>query len=146
MVGRDTFTRPPEGLDGERALDAGLDVFGLLDLYWQLLSRAEAPEPVISLRIRTIDFGEICRSVLTALGGKGGIGELNQMLASLESRAHQVVTFIAVLEMIKQGWIAVHQAQHGGPVQLTQAAEDGAIDLFAVTGWVETDDAEQEVL
>jgi segregation and condensation protein A len=145
MVGRDVFTRAPQGLDGERHLDAGLDAFGLLDLYWQLLSRAEEPEPVVELHIVTIDFAATCRSVLSALGGKGGTGELNQMLRSLDSRAQMVVTFIAVLEMVSQGWIDVRQDAHDAPVQVIQVVDRRAIDLGAITGWVEAGDADPVV-
>ena len=137
LVGRDVFTRPAMGVAGDRTVEAGVDLFGLLDVYCNLLLEAEAPEPVVELFVPSVDFAGTCRSVLRALGGKGGTGELSGMLRSLPTRGQRVVAFIAVLEMIKQRWIGVAQSGHLGPVQLTQLVADEQIDLQAVTGWVE---------
>jgi len=136
-VGRDVFTRPAAGVSGQRPVEPGVDLFGLLDLYCDLLMKAEAPDPVVELFVPSIDFAGTCRSVLSALGGKGGTGELTGMLRSLPTRGQRVVAFIAVLEMIKQRWIGVEQTTHLGEVKLTQLIEDEQIDLQAVTGWVE---------
>lgn len=136
---RDVFVREPLDLDeGERPLVAGVDAFGLLDVYYDLLSRAAEPEPEVSfLGSSGPDFPTCCRRILQALGGLGGRGELGGMLRSLRSRAERVVTFVAALEMVRLGWLDVEQAVHLGPITLTQVAADDAIDLAVISGFVE---------
>ena len=140
LLGRDVFTRVPQHVQGDDAWEVGVDAFRLLDLFHQMLERAEAAEAVVDFHGGSgLDFGECCRLVLRSLGGKGGRGDLGQLLGSLPTRAHKVVVFVAVLEMIRQGWLHVKQAGHLAPVQLTQQVDDEAIDLGAITGWVEVE-------
>ena len=45
-VGRDVFVRDATSVEGDhRAVEAGLDAFGLLDIFYDLLTREQAPEP-----------------------------------------------------------------------------------------------------
>ena len=136
QVDRDVFLRSPQPVDEDDRVESGIDAFGLLDLYWELLQRHEAPEPIVELGIGGVDFAGCCRAVLSALGGLGGRGELTAMLQSLARRAERVVTFVAVLEMVRQGWISVAQRVHLGPVELEQRVPSEAVDLQAITGWV----------
>lgn len=139
LVGRDTFVREPlEVPEDDRPLVAGVDAFGLLDVYWELLKRAATPEPVVDFVLESgPDFPTCCRRVLQALGGRGGRGELGGLLRALTSRPERVVTFVAVLEMTRLGWLTVEQKVHLGPVDVLQVVESDEIDLGILTGWVE---------
>lgn len=141
LLGRDVFARPP--LDpsdaGEGPVDAGIDAFGLLDLYFELLNREPPRAPTFRLEIEAIDFGATCRRVVEALRG-GGL-ELAGWLRGLATKAERVISFIAILEMIRQGWLDVDQPRHLGEVAITTRVDLDAVDLTRVTGWVETSGA-----
>lgn len=139
-VDRDVFVRPPLVVDdGERPLVAGVDAFGLLDVYWELLRNADTSEPVVGFELPSgPDFGGCCRQILTALGGPGGHVELGFLLRQLTARAERVVTFVGALEMTRLGWLSIAQSHHLGPITLVQVAANEAIDLGILTGWVET--------
>lgn len=139
-VGRDVFVRDAADVDDEDRVVAGLDAFALLDIYWELLQRAEEPEPVVELLHPSgVDFRSCCATILSVLGGKGGRGELTGLLKNLRTRPERVVTFVAALEMARQQWVAVSQERHLGPVELEQLKETDAIDLDMLAGWVDTD-------
>lgn len=138
-VGRDTFVREPLEVDpADRPLVAGVDAFGLLDLYWEVLRRASAPEARVGFELPSgPDFPSCCRRVLGVLGGRGGRAELGTLLRALELRAERVVTFVGVLEMCRLGWLGIVQLEHLGPVHVEQLVDDEAIDLGLLTGFVE---------
>ncbi len=137
MVGRDVFTRVPldPGDAPEGPVEAGIDAFGLLDLYFEILHREPPRLPTFKLGIDAIDFGATCRRVVAALMS-GGF-ELGGWLRDLPTRAERVIAFIAVLEMMRQGWIDVEQTRHLGPVALTTRVDLATVDMTRVTGWVE---------
>ena len=140
LLGRDVFARKPIARNKGEELIAGVDSFALLDIFYDLLHHSEEPEPVLVLTSAGPDFRGCCAMILDALGGVGGKGELGQMLSSLKLRSTRVITFLAVLEIGRLGWIAIAQDVHLGPVELTQRAPRGEIDLDAVSGWVGSDD------
>ena len=136
-LGRDVFARKPEQQGADPGWAAGVDAFGLLDVYWSLLREENARTATVELGGVGVDFTGCCQAVLNALGGVGGRGELGQMLGGLKRRAERVVTFVAVLEMAKQAWISLSQDRHLGPVEMDQLGAVDAVDLGALTGWVE---------
>lgn len=138
LVGRDVFVRPPidPADQPEGPVEAGIDAFGLLDLYFEILHREPPRPPTFRLEIEAIDFGATCRRVVEALLA-GGL-ELGSWLRGLPTRPERVIAFIAVLEMIRQGWLEVEQGRHLGPVALTPRVDLATVDMTRVTGWVET--------
>jgi segregation and condensation protein A len=136
QVGHDIWVRPaPEG-EEDRPL-ASADAFALLDAYYHLLVRRDAPPAKVELSHNGPDLGACVRRLLDALGGPGGRGELGAILRSLPTRADRVVTFLATLEMARLGWIEVRQAGHLAPVNLTRRVDDDAVDLALVVGFTE---------
>lgn len=135
MVGRDVFVRegepPPQS---ERPWMSPVDAFGLLDLLHEVLARAAAPEPMVRLGDGGPNINLCCRRVLSALGGRGGTFDLAGMLRTLKSRAERVITFIAVLEMARLGWLDVGQDAHLGPVLVAQLVESADMDVDRVMG------------
>lgn len=138
-VGRDTHVRPPLEIDSaERPLVAGVDAFGLLDVYFEVLKRAASPEPRVAFELESgPDFSNCCRKVLGMLGGLGGRAELGTVLRTFQQKAERVVTFVGVLEMCRLGWLGLTQLAHLGPVDVEQLVDDESIDLGILSGWLE---------
>jgi segregation and condensation protein A len=134
MVGRDVFVREGEGIDtADRPVTAGIDAFGLLELYYGLLQQAAAPEPTHHLAAKGPDLAQCCEHVIAALQLGGGRGDLAAILRGFADRGSRVIAFVAVLEMARLGWIDVQQDAHLGPVQVAQI-EGAAVDLNILTG------------
>jgi len=136
-VGRDVFVRSPAARDKGEDLVAPMDAFGLLDLYYDLLGAAEEPEPILELEASGPDFRGCCERVLDALDAAGGRGELGQLLGSLALRSTRVITFLAVLEIARLGWLGLTQTTHLGPVEMVLQSPRADVDLDAISGWVE---------
>ncbi len=137
MLGRDTFAREPAEIDGaERPLIAGLDAFGLLDLYHELLRKQATPDPTYDLRGRGPDIGSCVRRVVERLGGPGGTAEFSQVILEIPTKVERILTFLAVLEMARLQWVEITQAEHLGPVILTSRIETDA-DLSVVVGRIQ---------
>lgn len=120
VLGRDTFAREPMDLgEIEQPLVPGVDAFGLLDVYYAVLTRPEPVAPSHTIHRPEVDLGDCCRRVLGALGGPGGTGDLGAILRTIPSRAARVITFVAILEMTRLGWLRLAQAEHLAPVGVT---------------------------
>ena len=145
QVDREVHVRQPVELgDDRRGVRTAVDAFGLLDTYYRLLQRKEAPPPEVRLSSAGPDLGACVTRLLAALGGPGGRGELGQMLRSLPTRADRVVTFLASLEMARLRWIDLAQEQHLGPVTVTRHVADDEVDLSAIVGFDPPDGPEAE--
>jgi segregation and condensation protein A len=119
-LGRDTFVRSPLDVgEVERPLIPGVDAFGLLEKYYAVLTRPAPAEPVHTIHKPEVDLSKCCRTVLRALGGEGGTGDLTDLLRLFQSKAERVITFVAVLEMCRLGWLKLQQSVHLAPVCVT---------------------------
>ncbi len=142
QVGHEVWVRPEDdGKKGEAPLAAG-DAFALLDVYYEMLVRRDAPPPRVELSHDGPDLAGCVRRLLAALGDVGGRGELGAILRALPTRADRVVTFLATLEMARLGWIDVVQAGHLAPVRLTRLVPDEGVDLAMVVGFESTEGPE----
>jgi segregation and condensation protein A len=138
---RDLFARAPEPVQDEhRPLIPGVDAFGLLDVYYELLKR-QATEPVVhEVGGSGPDFEGCCRGVLGWLGGVGGRQELGSFLHRLGRPADRVVSFVAVLEMARLRWVDLAQQVHLGPVWVTSRVPVDH-DLATLTGRLASESA-----
>lgn len=119
ILDRDTFAREPlDTGDYDRPLIPGVDAFALLDLYYGAITRPIEVEPVHTIHRPEVDLGACCRQVLGELGGRGGVGDLGTLLRGFVSRAERVITFVAVLEMARLGWLTLEQVEHLSPVRV----------------------------
>lgn len=134
VLGRDTVRRDPID-DGEldRPWIPGVDAFRLLDLYYGVLTRPVPEVANHTIHRPEVDLTACCRHVLRSLGGVGGQRELSAVLRSLPTRAERVVTFLAVLEMTRLGWLDIVQQGHLQPVAVTSQVPVDQ-DLGAVRG------------
>jgi segregation and condensation protein A len=131
-VGRDTFVREPMDVgEVERPLVPGVDAFGLLDMYYKVLTRPEPAAPTHTIHRPEVDLSACCRRVLRSLGGPGGVGDLNHLLRLFKTKAERVITFVAVLEMCRLGWLQLDQPAHLAPVVVTSKVEaEHSLDAF----------------
>jgi segregation and condensation protein A len=131
---RDVFVREPLDVgEVDRPLIPGVDAFGLLDVYYKVLTRPEPAAPTHTIHKPEVDFTGCCRRVLEVLGGPGGEATLRDILTSWEGAGERVITFIAVLEMVRLQWIGLEQSGHLAPVNLVSRVPVDQ-DLEAVTG------------
>jgi len=120
LLGRDVFDREPLDVgEVERPLIPGVDAFGLLDLYYEVLTRPAPAPPQHTIHRPEVDLADCCRRVLKALGGVGCKGELGAVLRTLPTKGARVIAFIGVLEMCRMGWLILEQAEHLAPVRIT---------------------------
>lgn len=139
-LGRDTFARDADALPPtDRPVATAVDAFGLLDLYYGLITR-EAPEPpTFDLPDDGPDLAACCTAVLDHLTRAGGRSSLDVVLRALRTRAERVIAFLAVLEMARLQWVDLTQPAHLAPVQV--AFRDGAEpDLAVLTGQLVVDE------
>jgi segregation and condensation protein A len=136
MLNRDVYAREPQEVHGPgRPIVVAADVFGLLEQFSTLLRVAEETEPSYRLSPLTrLSFEDCCLWVLRVLGGPGGVVDFRELIASLDTKAERVLSFIAVLEMARVGWLLLSQAAHLGPVRL-EAVVGPDVDFQALTGW-----------
>jgi segregation and condensation protein A len=136
-VDREVFVRKPIPIGAlERPLIPGVNAFALLDAYYGLLTRSEAPPAVHEIHRPDLELDVCCRNVLEALGGEGGRSTLEALLRTLLTRAERILTFIATLEMIRLRWIEVRQRGHLAAVHLVSRVPVD-MDLTPITGHVE---------
>lgn len=136
-VDRDVFIREPMDVgDIERPLVPGVDSFGLLDVYYKVLTRPEPAPAQHTIHRPDVDFTGCCRRVLEVLGGPGGTGNLRSILQSWDRAAERVVSFIAVLEMVRMQWLGLEQDGHLGEVTLVSRV-DVDHDLEAIAGEIQ---------
>lgn len=119
-VGRDVFVRDPAPVTGTpRRVTAGIDVFGLLDLYHGLLMRRSTAQPVHEVGGAGLDIGTVVRRAIARLGGPGQTTTLASILEAVATLPERVLTFLGVLEMARLRWVEITQTEHLGPVTLT---------------------------
>jgi len=144
VLGRDVFCREPVEMDDlERPLIPGVDAFRLLDLYYGVLTRPEPAPREHTIHRPEVDLSACCRHVLRSLGGPGGRADLRDILRSLPGRPERVVSFLAVLEMTRLGWLSITQDGHLAPVEVVSRVE-AEHDLAAIRGEDEVAPVEAE--
>jgi segregation and condensation protein A len=145
QIGREIAVRPRDAsFAGHAPIAAEVDVFGLLDVLFEVLSRAAAPEPHITFEQRERPDPEACcRRVLGLMPSVGDTASLVPLLRELPTKEVRVVTFIGVLEMARQGWIGLTQQEHLGPVEMVRLVEESAIDMTRVLGHAAAPSAEE---
>ncbi|MFT7518964.1 MAG: segregation and condensation protein A [Kiritimatiellia bacterium] len=134
LLNRDVFVREPEPVDvKERPISAGIDAFGLLDLYYGLLAKAAEAPPVHVIPDNGPDLERCCYRILSALDLGGGHAELGSVLRAIEDPGERVTAFIAALEMARLHWLGISQDEHLGPVHLWFEDRE-AVDIPLLTG------------
>ena len=140
QLGRDTFGRPfvapedPAEIDGARGL-AEVSVFKLIELFARLLEAAK-----IDLRheivLDRLSIGDAIHRITERLqgGSRVSFAALFQPLLSPEGappeRHRVVVTFLAILEMVKLGLLRIFQERPNGEILLSsKEGKTGPIEV-----------------
>ncbi|MCB9744227.1 MAG: segregation/condensation protein A [Alphaproteobacteria bacterium] len=133
LLGRDHYARPPQVLSAdERPIDPGVDAFGLLEAFYDVLDRAAEAPPVHEIEMEEYSMAERVRWVLDRLKTWEG-ATLRRLFLEIPTRSQRILTFLAVLEMARFQIIDVRQAAHLGEVELLARAEAAEADLSAIS-------------
>jgi segregation and condensation protein A len=132
LLGREVFTRPEQPSTVlDRTIDPGVDVFGLLETWYGLLVKRAEPEPIFRVEREVYSLTERVVSLMSWLDQRGK-GFLAEVFEQCLSKAHVIVTFLALLEMVRLQLVDISQAEHLGPVLLTLRVAADQADLSAL--------------
>lgn len=135
LLRRDTFTREPssEGLPAEPEGTPRIRVtlWELLEAFRTVLKRAE-PDPVHQVEGEAISLRARIDGLLTTLGVARQV-TFDSLFGEQPTRGYVIVTFLAVLELMKQHVIEALQEEAMGSILITLTVDDVrsvAIDLL----------------
>lgn len=113
---RDVFRRLPDpGDPREVHVVAGVDAFGLLEIYGRVLERHQRSRPVHEVQREQIRWVDCVRWVLSRLDD-GETHAFDAIMADLPSRPARVLSFLAILELCRMHMVDIHQRLHLAPV------------------------------
>ena len=134
MLGRDVYAPIPPPIDEnlQRPVNPGTDALGLLQVYYDVLSRQRDPAPVLEVELEHYSIAQMATWILDRIDASPR--ELNDLLHELEHRSDRVVAFLASLEMARLNLLHIDQEGHLEPVVLRAAVRAAEADLTALSG------------
>lgn len=123
---RDVFAREPVW-DGEApvSVEPGLlraSMWELLDAYRRVLERAR-PASVHEVMLERVSLRDRVRLVLARLGAAGRL-DFESLFPETATRLELIVTFLAVLELVRLRAIRAYQMNRFGPIVLSLVVDD----------------------
>jgi segregation and condensation protein A len=115
-VGRDVAVRSPPPADPHGRVLAPISAWGLVDLYAQIVERAQSRQAVVEIRADVVDLDAARDGVRTWLALRGGHGYLHDLLPADPTVA--VVQFLAVLQSHRDAELDLAQERHLGAVEI----------------------------
>ncbi len=115
MLGRDVFPRGPSALaeaTGDEPPPLSVSIFSLVEALKDILKRAPT-ESVLEISAERFTVAEKINHVLETLGRSGGTATFEALFDSGAPRGEIIVTFLAVLELVKLLLIKIHQTEDG---------------------------------
>ena len=122
LLGRDVFAAPGEKLseephpDGE-AQRLNASIFDLVEAMAAVLKRLRQTIPQ-QMALRDIPVAECIPGIVDALSKSGGRLEFEALFQDVSDRRVVIATFMALLELIRQGRIRALQERRFGPILL----------------------------
>jgi len=119
LLGHDTFARKP---DTEEYLAAGEDemikvgLFELIDAFQRILDNI-SPAEKVELTVDRISVKDKISEIVDILEGKGSAA-FNELFASAGDKSDIIVTFLAILELVKLSLIRIVQYVQTGTIRL----------------------------
>ena len=111
------FTRPPmqdeETPEPEQAVLFDLNIFDLLSAFKRILEAA--PPEVRTITRQTLTVREKMTKIIEALEAKGTL-RFEELFEPASTRAHLIVTFVALLELLKSGLARAYQERDFGTI------------------------------
>ncbi|NLC76581.1 MAG: segregation/condensation protein A [Clostridia bacterium] len=100
----------------------------LFTLYKQALEAAQVPEPVHEISQETVTVGTQMEMILETLRQRPHRLEFKDLLPEMTSPSRVVVTFLALLELLRLGRVEVYQQANFGPIGIFLASVRGGQD------------------
>ena len=116
MLDRDVFTRPPmsDGLEGEEDAVYDLSLGDLLDALQDVIKRADSEEAQ-QIILEHVSLRDYLCAILDTLREKREV-LFDQLFPQDSTRLQVLVTFLAVLELVRNRMIQVRQENPFGPI------------------------------
>ena len=126
LLDRDVFARAPlpDETDPEQDVVYDVSLGDLLDALQDVLKRA-APEVVHEVILEQVSLREQLCFVLDMLRERTAV-VFTDLFPSGVRRLQILVTFLAVLELVRTRMVQIHQEEHFGPIVLTLAVSADA--------------------
>ena len=103
---------------------AAVSLFDLLDAFHRVMARL--PEPSLyEVQAEAFDVEDKMALLASAAAEQGSISFV-AVLEKCRSRLEMVVTFMALLELIKLGQVGVEQSEHFGDITILHRAREGS--------------------
>jgi segregation and condensation protein A len=103
---------------------APASLFDLMDAFHRVIARI--PEPAVyEVRTEVFDVEEKMAEIARAVAEDGSV-MFSALLMRCRARAEMVVTFVALLELIKVGQVTVIQAEHFDDITIVHRSPEGS--------------------
>lgn len=131
LLGRDVFVTPGERLSEEERTAPGYNVslFDLVEAMAAVLKRLSDTTPR-SITLRDIPVAQCIPRILETLERDGPV-EFAALFEDLRDRPLVIATFMALLELIRQGKVRACQERRFGPIMLERYERAAAADTPA---------------
>ncbi len=105
--------------DEDEADEIDATVFDLVRTFGQILERAQ-DDPALEFERETVSVASRIRHVLEQLSESGRAVTIRDLLRDGSSRRSVVATFLALLELVKAGAVALFQPERFGEIEIRQ--------------------------
>ena len=119
LLGRDVFIRPAQEIEAE-AGEIEADLFHLIDALRELLKQQKMDD-FHEVTLERITLREKITELYERLQEVGEAVPFAELFAPLPSRVELIVTFLALLELIRSGMLRAYQRDAFGPLWVTRA-------------------------
>jgi segregation and condensation protein A len=119
LLGVDVFIRPAREIEAE-AGEIEADLFHLIDALRELLKRQEI-EDFHDVTLERVTLRDKMTELWEKLQGAKEAVAFSELFTPLSSRLELIVTFLALLELIRSGMLRAYQRDVFGPVWVTRA-------------------------
>lgn len=137
MEQANVYSRMPMDLSPYRVETApeltGVTMWNLVDAFRKLYLRMPKVERVAEIRGRVERVEDIMAEIASRLR-RYRIVEFFQLLDFVRDRAALVTAFLAVLELVKDGYVQCEQTEPFGPLQLTWHEQGGDMGAPVISG------------
>ncbi len=120
LLERDIFIRPLQELEFEEGeIEAGL--FHLIDALRELFQRREV-EDIYEIGLERVTLRDKMREIWERLQGAREAVPFSSLFPPVSSREELIITFLALLELVKVGILRAYQRDTFGPLWVTRTA------------------------
>lgn len=119
LLGVDVFIRPAQEIEAE-AGEIEADLFHLIDALRELLKRQEIKD-FHEVTLERVTLRDKMTELWEKLQGAKEAVAFSALFTPLSSRLELIVTFLALLELIRAGMLRTYQRDVFGPVWVTRA-------------------------